>query len=261
MKQLARGFVLIELVVFIVVFTIIATISFNLVRAVTQKAKIATAKAQISQMALALERIKEDTGNYPTSLIAIFQSNPPSGQERGWEGPYAQRFNQDTGLDTPLDPWGAFYFYAIPPTTIPPTNYFSSPQIVRQRAQPITYYYSFTAPGGQAQVVVTNYGIDSARIYINGVEVVSPDDFRENPKPQIITKPVTLNNGGNSAEIRVTSGPEDYFYVSVGTPQQTVYVPTREYFILGSYGKDKRSGGRGFDRDIVWYSNKYPNFQ
>jgi len=38
-------------------------------------------------------------------------------------------------------------------------------------------------------------------------------------------------------------------------------MPTEEYFILGSYGKDKVSGGEGFDKDIAWRSDKYPNFQ
>jgi len=110
-------------------------------------------------------------------------------------------------------------------------------------------------------VVVINYGIDSARIYLNGVEVVDPNDFRENPKPQTITVPVTLNSGSATLTVRIESGPSDYFYVSVGVPQQTLFLPTYQYFILGSYGKNRISGGGGFSKDITWYSNKYPNLQ
>ncbi|MGC8870657.1 MAG: TMEM165/GDT1 family protein, partial [Brevinematia bacterium] len=39
---------------------------------------------------------------------------------------------------------------------------------------------------------VENYGVTSCSIYVNGIEVVKENEFRNNPRPQIIEKEINL---------------------------------------------------------------------
>lgn len=255
-----KGIAVIELFVFIVVFLIIAGISFRLVYAVNQKAKIVKAKTQISQFALALENMKDDTGYYPVRLGAIFDENPPSGMEKNWHGPYATKPDEMLNDETPLDPWGSPYLYQIPLTVVPPTTFIQTPEIGRFTGPPRTYTFNFPAPGS-AYLILTNYGITSGEVRLNGSVVVAPSEFRNNPKPQIITKLVSLVAGTNTLTCWLASTPSDYYQVWIGHPQRIDYLPTSDYFIITSYGKDKKPGGSGFNKDIVYHSKTYPNFQ
>jgi len=151
----------------------------------------------------------------------------------------------------PLDPWGAPYFYQIPPTTL-----FTSPPIPRTTAKPETYEVSFETNPGKAMVRVENYGVTACDITLNGVVVVSEYEFKKNPKPQIIEKEITLLEGNNLVTW-ARSQPGEFLIVNVSANN----VPTDKYFILGSYGKDKEEGGKSFAADITWRSDKYPNFQ
>ena len=257
-----KGFTLPELIIFMVIFMIIAGISFRLVYAVNQKTKIVAAKTQISQFAMALENIKDDTGYYPVRLGAIFDENPPAGMAKNWHGPYAKKMKDMVNDDTPLDPWGNPYFYEIPFTTLPPEVYLQTPDIGRTPGPPTRYNYTFTAPAGPATLIVTNYGISSGEIYLNGSLVVSSKEFKTHPRPQIITKNVTLIEGiNNTAGSWLASSPNDYYTVAIGRGETNTTLPTSDYFILGSYGRDKTSGGSGFDKDIIFNSKMYPNFQ
>ncbi|HPO52258.1 MAG TPA: type II secretion system protein GspG [bacterium] len=256
-----KGIALIELIIFIVIFLIIAGISFRLVYSVNQKAKIVKAKSEITQFAIALENMKDDTGYYPVRLGAIFDENPPAGMERNWNGPYATKMNDMVNDDTPLDPWGNPYFYEIPLTDVPPVTYIQTPEIGRFTGAPRTYTYTFTAPAGPSYLILTNYGITSGQITLNGVVIISTSEFRNHPKPQIITKTVTLLAGINTLSCWLASTPSDYYYVSIGNPATKAYLPTSDFFVIGSYGRDKKSGGKSFDRDILYNSKKYPNFQ
>lgn len=258
-----KGITLVELIIFIVILLTIAGISFRLVYAINQKAKIVKAKAEISQFAIALENIKDDTGYYPVRLGAIFDENPPSGMEKNWHGPYATKMRDVVNNDTPLDPWGNPYFYEVPPTTIPPITYLETPGIIRMQGQPATYEFSFSAPAGPAILVVVNHGVTSGEVGLNGMTIVARNEFRNRPNPQYIIKNVNLVAGTNTLTTNawLASTPGDYYCVSIGRPSSTEIIPTYDFFVLGSYARDKKSGGKSFDRDIIYNSKTYPNFQ
>ncbi|MCX7706320.1 MAG: type II secretion system protein GspG [bacterium] len=260
-KNKRKGIALVELIIFIVIFLIIAGISFRLVYAVNQKAKIVKAKTEISQFAMALENMKDDTGYYPVRLGAIFDETPPPGMEKNWNGPYATKMKDMVNNDTPLDPWGHPYLYQIPMTDIPPETYIQTPEIGRFTGSPRTYTYDFIAPAGPAYLILTNYGITSGEIRLNGTVIIEQKEFKNSPWPQIITKPVSLLAGTNTLSCWLASTPNDYYLVSVGNPATKAYLPTSDYFVLTSYARDKKSGGKGFDRDIIYNSKTYPNFQ
>lgn len=238
-----KGFVLPEIIVGILIVTIlIGGISFG-VKNVIDRSKVLSAKAQISQIALLLEQVKNDTGKYPTFLSDLLSNSPPKLQENGWDGPYTNKI--------PLDPWGNPYFYKIPPTTV-----FSSPKLPRVTGRPDTYIANFESINGKGKIRIENYGVTSCSIYLNGIEIVKEQEFKNNPRPQIIEKEINLNDL-NEIQVRARSTPGDFLYLSITSSN----MPTGEYFILGSYGKDGKEGGKSYNKDIVWISNKYPNFQ
>jgi len=236
------GFWLVESLVIIAIFLILAGLSVMLVSNVIQKSKIVSAKAQIAQLSLLLEAVKDDTGYYPVFLQNLTMKTPPSRQEEGWQGPYARTI--------PLDPWGSPYFYRIPPTTL-----FTSPPLPREYGKPETYEMDFETNPGKALLRIENYGITSCDITLNGVIVVYEYELRKKPRPQIIEKEITLNSGNNFL-VWARSTPGDFLIASISADN----VPTREYFILGSYGNDRKGGGLGHNADIVWHSRYYPNF-
>lgn len=237
-----RGMVLTEVMVIIVIMLILLMVSFKLAFNILQKAKVVSAKAQIAQFALLLEAVKDDTGLYPVFLSDLLARDPPLLHQKGWAGPYT--------VQIPLDPWGYPYFYMVPPTTL-----FSSPPLPREYGKPETAIFNIATVAGQGKLRIENYGVTSCSIYLNGVEVVREQEFRNSPRPQIIEKNVTLLEN-NVLEVRARSTPGDVLYGAISG-----FVPTKEYFILGSYGRNGRPGGSGFQKDIVWYSYLYPNFQ
>ncbi|MCM8762583.1 MAG: type II secretion system protein GspG [Candidatus Omnitrophica bacterium] len=243
MKRNKKGIWLVEIVVVVLIVFILAIISLKLVGNVIQKAKVVSAKAQIAQLAQALETVKDETGYYPVFLNNLAQENPPKLHEKGWRGPYVR--------EVPIDPWGVPYFYQIPPTTL-----WNSPALPREYGKPDTYTAYFESYAGKAILRIENYGVTACDITLNGVVVVYEYEFKNNPRPQIIEKEVTLQEG-NNVLVWARSKPGDFLIASISAS----LVPSREYFILGSYGKNKVSGGKGFDADIVWDSRTYPNFQ
>ncbi|MCM8827912.1 MAG: type II secretion system protein GspG, partial [Candidatus Omnitrophica bacterium] len=74
-KSTNKGLALVELMFLIIILLIVAGISFRLVYAVNQKAKIVKAKSEITQFAISLENMKDDTGYYPTRLGVIFDQS------------------------------------------------------------------------------------------------------------------------------------------------------------------------------------------
>ena len=238
-----KGFIWGEILVFIFIFLILAIGVFFVVKNVINKAKVVGAKAQISQLAFLLEQVKNDTGTYPSFLSDLIKDTPPKLQENGWDGPYTNNI--------PLDPWGNPYFYEIPPTTV-----YSSPKLPRVHGKPDTFTANFEAIEGKGRIRVENYGVTSCSIYLNGVEIVKENEFKNNPRPQIIEKEIDLLDNNNLLTW-ARSTPGDFFYLSIIVDN----MPTSKYFILGSYGKDGKAGGNGYNKDIIWLSNKYPNFQ
>ena len=238
-----KGFAIVELVVAMIVLAILALGSFNLIRNITQRAKVVSAKAQIAQMAKLLEDIKVDTSFYPVFLQDVASETPPLLQEKGWQGSYT--------ANIPLDPWGTPYFYKIPPTTL-----FSSPPMPRMPGKPDTYTQAFEANPGEAILRIENWGVTSCSVYVNGIEIIEEQEFKKNPKPQIIEKKIYLD-GENNLITWARSKPEEFLVVSVSSDR----VPTKKYFVVGSYGRDRQEGGLKFCTDISWKSDVYPNFQ
>jgi hypothetical protein len=73
--------------------------------------------------------------------------------------------------------------------------------------------------------------------------------------PQVIRKDINLL--ANNTLSAVTTSPVGTYYTVTITGAKA----TKEYFTLTSYGKDGKIGGFKENKDIVWVSNKYPNFQ
>jgi len=102
-----RGFTLIELLVVMAILGMLAAlVGPNIFRA-SGKARVNSAKVQMSQIATALDAFALDVGRYPSSsegLDALMTA--PSGVDR-WDGPYLKK-------DVPKDPWGNAYEYKGP---------------------------------------------------------------------------------------------------------------------------------------------------
>ena len=235
-----KGFTLVELLIGLAIILILATISFRLIKQVKQKVKITVAKSQIAHLTTAIEMVKSHTEYYPPerddlSLRDLLESEAPSSILRdSWDGPYLSSL--------PLDPWGKDYFYIVHPGPV-----FGPSQFFRGECGPPhgkTFYFS--AVPGDAKLVVENTCkiVHSGRVWLNGVEIISPDEFKEDIP--IIEKDVTLL-AYNSLRIRLTSNPASYIFLTIfsNTSKQT-------HYILGSYGVDKKEGGTGFNADIVW---------
>ncbi|GAB4164507.1 MAG: GspG family T2SS major pseudopilin variant XcpT [Planctomycetota bacterium] len=108
MKSRQAGFSLIELMVVVTIIAILAVVVVSQFGGYSDKAKVATAKGQISQYASSLEMYKLDTGRYPSSSEGLkVLEEKPSGVER-WRGPYAEVLD---------DPWGNPYEYTYDPST------------------------------------------------------------------------------------------------------------------------------------------------
>ena len=243
-RKLKKGFVIVEILIVIGILIALSIISLKLIYTILRKSQVVSAKIQISQIALALEQVKNDTGYYPVTLSCLTSSSPPPGMEKGWRGPYVESI--------PLDPWGSPYFYRIPKT-----NVFSSPPVVRGRGTPHTTNFEFKSTLQTATMRIENYAVSSAQVWLNGTRIFRQRDFNARPPhPQILEREVNLQNGTNQLSVWIASSPTSYLVIYVYG-----YFPTSEYFILGSYGVDKKEGGTKFNRDIIWYSNRYPNFQ
>jgi general secretion pathway protein G len=102
-----RGFTLIELIVVIVILGLLASIVGTKVYRNVAKGKTATARSQIELLKLALEELRIDTGDYPSTAqgLGALVANP--GMEH-WDGPYLQK------QTVPPDPWGNPYVYQSP---------------------------------------------------------------------------------------------------------------------------------------------------
>jgi len=102
-----RGFTLIELVVVILILGLLAGLVVPRLFKYAERAKVATAKAQISAFQTALGAFRLDTGRYPTTEegLQALRTKPPGLDN--WDGPYLPK-------EIPLDPWGRAYLYKYP---------------------------------------------------------------------------------------------------------------------------------------------------
>lgn len=99
------GFTLIELLVVMVIIGLLAALVGPRFIGQAERQKVNAAKAQMRNLATALDLFRMEVGRYPTDqegLEALRQR--PGGLER-WNGPYLSR-------EVPKDPWGHDYIYA-----------------------------------------------------------------------------------------------------------------------------------------------------
>jgi len=248
-----KGFSIIELLVIFIIIFILAGISCKVVYSVVQRAKVVSAKAQISQLALLMEKVKEDTGYYCVhdTYLLRGKDDAPSGQKKGWNGPYIENRSE-----MPDDPWGHKYVYEIPPTEFVGKQHIKKGQGSPDWEPVPPYPFYYEGEVDTAILHIENGGATSVSVELNGVEVVHEYQFKK--YTEIIDTVVTLNNPGyNYLRVKVKSG-GDKEIISISI---SGYIPTDKYFIFKSYGKDGVEGGKGFNKDIIWKSDTYPHFQ
>lgn len=102
-----RGFTLIELMLVLVILAVLATIVMRNFAGQSEKARVTTAKAQITNIAGALDSFEVDAGRYPTSEEGLASLMEQPGNSKGWAGPYLK---QKIGND----PWAHPYIYKAP---------------------------------------------------------------------------------------------------------------------------------------------------
>lgn len=127
MKNRARGFTLIEVLVAIAIIGVIATVVTVSLNAARGKGKISAAKSQLAQIYRGLAEMSLDTSQWPghQPYDSVCVNNPPTstcpsdneiwdlnapsaglvatdGTYPGWNGPYVKALS--------LDPWGQPYF-------------------------------------------------------------------------------------------------------------------------------------------------------
>jgi general secretion pathway protein G len=106
-KKRQHGFTLIELLVVLTILAMLAALVVPRIFRSLEKAKINTAKAQISAFESALGAYRLDVGSFPTTDMGLQALRTrPAGVEN-WDGPYLPK-------ELPLDPWGHPYVYRCP---------------------------------------------------------------------------------------------------------------------------------------------------
>lgn len=252
-----RAFTLVELLVGLSILVILLLAAVGLAVRVNQRVKVAAARAGISQLAMLLETVRDEIDYYPPDrlnglsgqqqTVKVLTRPPadiPAPYRRRWRGPYLAAAEA-------IDPWGQPFFYRLvegniygPVAFARATHgqpYHSGPIVVRGiPGQSVTLYID------NSQAPVT-----SGRVYVNGQEVVSPNMFR--PNAPFIREEIDLGGAGTlTLEIVISSwrGQDNTFDLSLTSP----LAPGTTYE-LGSYGRDGRSGGRGFDAEITWHGS------
>jgi general secretion pathway protein G len=102
------GFTLIELMLVLVILATLSAIVLPKFTGQSKKAKVTSARTQISQFEVALDAFEIEVGRYPTTaegLRALVEK--PTSDADGWQQPYLKR-------DIPQDPWGNDYQYRYP---------------------------------------------------------------------------------------------------------------------------------------------------
>lgn len=107
-RQKARGFSLIELLVVLAILGILAGLVGPRVFNSLGGAKTKAAAVQIRDFESALEVFKLDVGRFPTSEEGLEALMRQPGNLTGWNGPYLR------GNTIPNDPWNRAYLYRFP---------------------------------------------------------------------------------------------------------------------------------------------------
>ncbi len=108
MKQLQRGFSLIEIMVVVVILGILAALVVPKIISRPDEARVVKAKQDVLAIQNALELYKLDNGFYPSTdqgLLALVEKPSSSPIPRDWKA-YLKT--------VPKDPWGRDYIYLNP---------------------------------------------------------------------------------------------------------------------------------------------------
>ncbi|PJD93660.1 MAG: type II secretion system protein GspG [Legionella sp.] len=108
MKQLQRGFSLIEIMVVVVILGILAALVVPKIISRPDEARVVKAKQDVLAIQNALELYKLDNGFYPSTdqgLLALVEKPSSSPIPRDWKA-YLKTL--------PKDPWGRDYIYLNP---------------------------------------------------------------------------------------------------------------------------------------------------
>ena len=224
---------LLELLITVGVITILIAAGGVKIKGLVQRARVSAAKVTINGFALCLGMMKDDTGLYPLSLSDTKEGAPPQGfSQRDWCGPYAATLSL-------TDPWGSPYFYEL-------QNAVFGPQAFERTAGgPYEETFIFPASPGEGMLVISNPGITSGSVILNGEEIVSENEFK-NITPTII-KVVDLL-ASNSITIRLASAPGISITVSITASS----LSKDAIYILGSYGSDGQTGGTKYEADLAY---------
>ncbi|MBW2229644.1 MAG: type II secretion system major pseudopilin GspG [Deltaproteobacteria bacterium] len=112
-----RGFTLIEIMAVVLIMGLLMAVVGVNIKGQIDKAKLTTAKAQISQLENALEFYRMDNSRYPSTsqgLDALVQK--PSGTPEPRNYPPEGYLRKSAAL---IDPWGVRFEYASPGTNNP----------------------------------------------------------------------------------------------------------------------------------------------
>jgi len=102
-----RGFTLIELLLVMVILTVLAAVVVPKFTKRSEQARITAARADISNIEVALDAFEIDNGRYPTTSEGLEWLVDEPTSMSNWKGPYIKR-------GVPKDPWGSEYVYRQP---------------------------------------------------------------------------------------------------------------------------------------------------
>ena len=102
----ARAFTLIELLLVLVILAILAAVVVPKFTGRTEQARQSAAKADISNLKVALSTFETDNGRFPTSEEGLRALVDKPGDLPNWKHSYIEKL--------PVDPWGHDYVYRMP---------------------------------------------------------------------------------------------------------------------------------------------------
>lgn len=105
----ASAFTLIELLLVLVILAILAAVVVPKFTGRTEQARQSAAKADISNLKVALSTFETDNGRFPTTEEGLRALVEKPADLSNWKHQYIEK--------VPTDPWGHDYIYRIPGTS------------------------------------------------------------------------------------------------------------------------------------------------